>query len=74
MFCGEFDTIAPGKEANDLTSNEIKKYIDSLVPVESEDFQYEVIESTIKVLRVRSKIADPEARMMTYVVDFLNHL
>lgn len=63
VFLGEFDDIAPDTEPGDLTSEEIEKFIQSLVKSSRTGFDPNVIEGALRGLRVPARISDPKARM-----------
>ncbi len=74
VFLGEFDNIAPNVPAEELQSDHIKKYVESLVSATTSGFDPKVVENALKGLRVTMSIAEPKSRMLQYVNDFFQRL
>lgn len=73
-FLGKFESFAPGKEYCNLTSTDIQKFVKSLVERKDESYDPTLIEKALKVLRIPTHIADPEARILEFASSFFERL
>ncbi len=72
---GAFDTIAPGVEQADLSSDQVEKYVGSIVARTDDNEVYpNVIKSALKRLQVPIEIADQKARMFQFCSDIFPRL
>lgn len=74
VFLGKFDTIAPNKEASELTSNQVKRFIESIVKAPKTGFDPKFIDKALIGFKMPMNVADPEARVLQYANDMFERL
>lgn len=71
---GEFNKLAPYKSAEDLTSEDVKEIIHSLVKKPEEDYDSQRVKKALCSLRMPLHIADPSSRVLHFASFFLSAL
>lgn len=71
---GEFDTIAPDETVISLTDEHIKKYLETLIRKEDEEYDPRRINEALTGLSFHSNIKDAGARIMTFCANVFERL